>query len=213
MNKKELNIGQRFGSRTIINQLKERKNGYIMYEVKCDCGDVVKLNGSYLRSKIRPCKNCSAKLKNKKGFDHYNFKHGHSTRVNGKNPLYHIWVSMRYRCSNPNDKQYKDYGGRGIKVCTEWDDFEVFLKDMGPRPPGHQIDRIDNNGDYCKENCRWTTSRQQNNNKRNNTTFKLKGKIITRIDIQNKLKWTRDMYRRRLEKYGIEWILKNYENN
>jgi hypothetical protein len=67
---------------------------------------------------------------------------------------------MRGRCNNPNTKEYKNYGGRGIQVCPEWDDFSVFLQDMGERPPGLSIDRIDNGGDYEKGNCRWADGRQ-----------------------------------------------------
>src|ERR1044071_1298536 len=72
---KKLKIGTRFGTRRVIEELETRKNGYIMYKVQCDCGDVVILNGSYLRSRGRPCKCCSAKLHTKKGKDHYSFKH------------------------------------------------------------------------------------------------------------------------------------------
>jgi hypothetical protein len=81
-------------------------------------------------------------------------------------PLYNTWACMRARCNNPRDNDYYLYGARGIRVCPEWDNFWTFLSDMGERPEGHSIDRIDPDGDYCKENCRWATSQQQAQNRR-----------------------------------------------
>lgn len=70
---------------------------------------------------------------------------------------YKTWSSMRGRCNNPNDDNYPRYGGRGIVICSRWDDFELFLGDMGPRPQGHSIDRVDPDGGYNPDNCRWLT--------------------------------------------------------
>ena len=79
---------------------------------------------------------------------------------------YHSWNSMKNRCNNPNLKEYKNYGGRGISYDPRWEDFREFYKDMGKRPEGTTLDRIDVDKNYCKENCRWATREQQQHNLR-----------------------------------------------
>jgi len=86
-------------------------------------------------------------------------------------PTYSSWAGMKDRCTNQNHKSYNNYGGRGITVCERWMDFRNFLEDMGERPEGMSIDRIDVNGDYEPGNCRWATAEQQSLNKRNSTSL------------------------------------------
>lgn len=80
------------------------------------------------------------------------------------------WTNMKRRCKNPTHPDYKNYGGRGIKVCFEWEDFSAFQRDMGNAPEGMWLDRIDNDGNYCKENCRWVTPKESAANTRMRST-------------------------------------------
>lgn len=92
---------------------------------------------------------------------------------------YRTWVAIRNRCNNKTNYAYKHYGGRGIKVSKKWDSFEQFYIDMGNAPsPKHSIDRIDNNGDYSKSNCRWATKYQQSLNRRTTRNITFKGKTM-----------------------------------
>ena len=142
---------------------------------------------------MKSCKNCGSTIgfANRKG-EHKNFVKGYCQKcyrrykVNGspnallkaspdgrtKMSEYHIWSAMRQRCNNKNDKSYDRYGGRGIKVCDRWDQktvgFDNFLKDMGRKPEGYSLDRIDNDREYSPENCRWASANTQNTNRGNN---------------------------------------------
>ena len=92
-------------------------------------------------------------------------KHGHYTGLK-RSPTYVVWMNMKSRCKNLNSTSAGRYMARGIEVCGRWDSFENFLADMGERPEGKTLDRIDNNGDYKPGNCRWSTVKEQNRNKR-----------------------------------------------
>lgn len=94
---------------------------------------------------------------------------------------------MRRRCTNPKKRSYHRYGGRGIKVCERWSEFDRFFEDMGPRPEGMTLDRIDNDGDYEPTNCRWATGREQNANRDNNVRLTYQGRT------QCVIAWAREM--------------------
>lgn len=98
-------------------------------------------------------------------------------------PEYRSWVSMRSRCYSQGDASYANYGGRGITVCERWrDDFGAFQSDMGPRPPGTSLDRIDVNGNYEPGNCRWATAREQAANRRDSVIVVVQGKRMCLTD-------------------------------
>lgn len=164
---------QRFGKLIAIWPQGKSKHRKILWLCQCDCGNEVIIGGSSLKSgHTRSC-GC---LKIEK-IKQRSTKHGY-----GKSHVYRIWANMIQRCTNPNRSQYQYYGGRNIKVCKRWSKFKNFLKDMGEVPPGHQIDRINNNGNYCKSNCRWVTSKQQQRNKQNNRPITYNGRTQLLIE-------------------------------
>lgn len=100
---------------------------------------------------------------------HHNTKHGHGGNTN-RSRTYRTWEGMKRRCTNPKHPQYHRYGGRGIMYDPSWEKFENFLKDMGQRPIGYTLDRIDNDGNYCVENCKWSSAKEQQSNQSIKTT-------------------------------------------
>ena len=146
--------GLKFGRLTVLNKRIESKKN-ILWLCKCDCGTEKFIRLSHLpngHSKSCGCWHLEIVKK---------IRHGMSnTRT------FISWASMLSRCKNKNIPRYKDYGGRGIKVCKRWLKFENFYKDMKERPEGLSIDRKDNNKGYYKSNCRWATAKEQQNNKR-----------------------------------------------
>lgn len=108
--------------------------------------------------------------------------HGHGRRGK-RTPTYKSWKRMRARCHNENCDKYQYYGGRGISICSRWDSFENFLEDMGERPEGASLDRIDVDGDYEPGNCRWATVTQQMRNRSNTVWIDYRGEKYTIGDL------------------------------
>lgn len=123
--------------------------------------------------------------------------HGHSHH--GKfTPEYTTWVGMIERCSNPLHKSWRSYGGRGIKVCERWKIFIQFHEDMGNRPNGCTLDRIDVNGNYEKSNCRWSTHREQGGNRRHNRIISAFGKTMCLSAFAREVGLSRELVRSRI---------------
>ncbi len=113
-------------------------------------------------------------------FDFDDYLHAPSCSIKS-HPLYSTWINMKYRCQKYGSASYKNYGFRGIKVCERWDkSFFHFVSDIGLKPGAkYSLDRVDNDGDYSPDNCRWATSKEQNNNRRTNRQITFEGQTKT----------------------------------
>lgn len=186
-------VGRKFGQLTVIERIGSI-NGHSYWKCQCDCGQYINVQGGNLKS--GGVKSCGCLLRNNPSriTAVRNAIKNKLRKVVSSNfvyddvliahPSFGCWIAMIERCTNPKNNQYHNYGGRGIKVCSRWlpDNygFENFVKDMGVRPnKDYSIDRIDHNGDYCPENCRWATMKIQQNNRRNNVCVVVRGKELT----------------------------------
>lgn len=164
--------GERYG-RLVTARPDISKKKYICL---CDCGNEKSIWISALRGGLTKSCGClhreNTVARNKAGKTH-----------GAKNtPTYRSWTSLRSRCNNPNDLAYKRYGGRGITVCERWNSYENFVEDMGERPEGTSIDRINNDKGYEPGNCRWATPIEQENNKSSNRIVTVDGESKTVAD-------------------------------
>lgn len=159
--------GQKFGKLTVID-FAEIKNNYAYWNCVCDCGNKKIARGANLisgQTKSCGCLNST----------------NHTKHREGKSRLYVIWAGMKQRCSNPRRRDYKNYGGRGISVCQEWQDYLVFRAWAlsSGYSDGLSIDRIDEDGNYCPNNCRWVNETVQRNNRTDSNKLTVNGDTKT----------------------------------
>ncbi len=171
-----------------------------MWECVCVCGKIHITYGNSLKAgRIKSC-GC-----------HRNKTHGLT-----KTPEHRIWCGIKDRCNNETNKAYRYYGGRGIFISQEWNNsFEQFLLDMGKKPsPNHSIERIDNDGNYCKENCKWATRKEQERNKRSNVFIETKWGKITLAEAAERTGIRPEIvYARRNRGWGMDRLLTPDRNN
>lgn len=162
--------GKKFGRWLVIGGFK-RTSVASFWLCECQCGEKRMVMAGHLKAgRSRSCGCLSREISSR-----VKTTHGKS-----KTRIYKIWKGIRKRCLSKTEKAYVNYGGRGIKICSRWNSFENFLFDMGYPPSiSHSVDRIDNDGHYCPENCRWVTDTEQANNKRTNKMLTIKGKRMT----------------------------------
>lgn len=161
--------GKKFGRLTVEERVQDKVRGRPRWACACACGGTAVVSSANLMRGISNSCGCIVR------------ENVHSRKHNGcGTPTYEIWKSMWGRCSNPRNKGFPQYGGRGITVDPAWRDYSVFIRDMGEKPEGRwSLDRIDNNKGYSRANCRWATDTQQGRNKSTNTRYMFAGEELT----------------------------------
>ncbi|MEN8136170.1 MAG: hypothetical protein ABFS18_11640 [Thermodesulfobacteriota bacterium] len=160
--------GEKFGRLTVVKLLGRPKNRKVNYWLcKCECGNEHIANPTSLKNgNTTSCGCWAAEIRTKHGMT--------------GSKIYYVWAAMKQRCTNPNNKDYKSYGGRGITICKQWFDFKKFYEDMGePSQEGYTLERIDNDKGYCPENCSWVSRKEQANNRKTNHQLELDGEVKT----------------------------------
>lgn len=168
-------IGARFGRLVVLGIDPDNTyRGETLWLCRCDCGKVKSLRKTNFLRNTRSC-GCLGNAMTAAR---------HTTHGMSGTPEHGIWSGLKNRCLSSTDMDYARYGGRGITVCPSWlESFETFFADMGPRPsPGHSIDRINVDGPYSPENCRWATVKEQQRNRRSNTLVTHQGETLTLIE-------------------------------
>jgi len=172
--------GKKFGRFLVAGQVENNLGVKVAFwNVVCECGNARVLRNYVLKSGHTLSCGCAKR----DAVISRNTRHGLSEL-----PEYVVWKLMRRRCNSSGATGWGYYGGRGIAVCKEWDDFNTFYADMGSRPsPDHQIDRKDNDKGYCKENCKWSTRGEQMRNYRRNVLVSYGGEILVLKDLSDRL--------------------------
>jgi hypothetical protein len=173
-------LNKKFGKLTVIGISKIRRSGnHVYFTCKCECGNNSNVRGTLLnRGKTIQCQDCANKSLHANNKTHGMF--GTST--------YHVWIGMKERCCNPQNCNYHNYGLRGITVCKKWKaSFQEFLKDMGVKPYGLSLERINNNKGYSPANCKWATTKEQSYNRRTNVYIEHNGDKMILIDWARRL--------------------------
>jgi hypothetical protein len=192
--------GLRFDRLTVTRHAGTYRHGGAVWLCTCECGEQKVVCGASLRrGLVRSCgclrRETSAACARQhlnlgSGPQCINYRHGHASqhKTLRRSPEYRCWDAMKDRCSRPAAGEYHRYGGRGIEVCERWrNSFEAFLADMGQKPtPQHSIDRINNDGNYEPDNCRWATAKEQANNRRPPNRAHARGKADGVIDWSNR---------------------------
>ena len=181
--------GNKYGYWTVLRRVSNNQRGSARWLCECECGKQRILTTSALSKGYSRSCGCHK--------NDYNRTHG------GKGTrLYEIWRHMRYRCENPNNQAYEHYGARGITVCNEWHDFASFRKwaEANGYDDSKSIDRIDVNGNYTPDNCRWVDSKTQMNNRRNTPHYEYNGQTLTISEWSQKLGIPRSTILNRLKR-------------
>ncbi len=160
MGQKTSLVGLRFSRLVVLSEV-DKKNSGRRYLCRCDCGSHKEIDGTAMTHGGTQSCGCLAREKTAQR----SVRHGHAS-PSSRTPTYRSWEAMVRRVSNPKVANWSEYGGRGISLCDQWRSFDAFLRDMGERPDGTTIDRIDPNGDYEPKNCRWASAAIQSRNKR-----------------------------------------------
>lgn len=206
----EINVGDRFGRLTVIKEA-EKQYGHRYILVKCDCGKEKTVN---LNSLIKGT-STSCGCYRKEYISQKNFRHGFSNRKKEIERLYRIWIGMKRRCCDVNDKQYHNYGARGITICEEWVNNYAVFREWAYKngyADNLTIDRINNDDGYYPENCRWTTMQVQSNNRRVNHFVTYNGETHTLAEWQRITGIKDDLIGSRLKKgFPIEKVF--YKGN
>lgn len=194
---------KRYGMLTALTEVEKPEHlttKHRYWLCKCDCGkEKILLMGALRSGNTKSCGCNKGNFCSQKALGH-----GHSTTRGGKSLTYESWTGMRSRCNNPKQSGYKNYGARGIKICDEWNSsFEAFLKDMGDRPSlEYSLERKNNDGNYCPENCKWALRIDQANNKTNNRIICFDNKTMTFVQWARFLGISEQTLRSRIDHLG-----------